>query len=131
MREVLEDITKGKGKKGDIELLEHIAQTVNDASLCALGQTASNPVLSTLNYFRKEYETHIKRKKCPAKVCKELLTFKIDQEKCNGCGVCITNCPQDAITSAGKKEPATIEQAKCIKCGACDDVCKFDAVEVK
>ncbi|MDI6641170.1 MAG: NADH-quinone oxidoreductase subunit NuoF [Elusimicrobiota bacterium] len=129
MLDILTRITQGKGCEGDIELLEEIATIVKDTSLCALGGTAPNPVLTTIRYFRSEYELHIKEKKCPAKVCKALITYSILSEKCNGCHVCFKNCPQEAIV--GKpKEVHTIDQDKCIKCGICFDVCKFAAVKV-
>ncbi len=128
MWEIVNDISEGKG--GDLGLLEQLARTVKDASMCGLGQTASNPVLSTLRYFREEYEAHIKDKKCPAKVCKELIQYFIDEEKCTGCMACIKPCPQGAITGELKKSH-TLDQSKCIKCGACYEVCKFDAIVIK
>ena len=100
---------------------------IKDTSLCGLGQRASNPVLSTINYFKNEYIAHIKEKRCPAGVCKKLVDFFIDPEKCTGCGLCLKNCPQDAITGELKK-PHSIIQDKCIKCGICMEVCKFNAV---
>jgi len=129
MLDILNDITEGKGRQGDIELLEELGEIIKDTSLCALGSTAPNPVLSTIKYFREEYEDHIKSKRCPAGVCKALITFSIDEEKCTGCGVCIKTCPQMAITGE-KKKPHSIDQEKCIACGLCRDVCKFDAVIV-
>jgi len=130
MREILTDITEGEGKEGDIELLERLSQTMVGASLCGLGMTAPNPVLSTTRYFRDEYEAHIRDKKCPAGVCKELITYQIIEEKCPGCGLCVKACPTGAITSMGKKKPVVLDQEKCIKCGACYDICKLDAIKV-
>jgi len=128
MSQILTDITEGKGKEGDIELLEHLSAAIMDSSLCALGSTAPNPVLTTIRYFRDEYEAHIKDKRCPAGVCKELVTYLIDEEKCPGCGLCVKACPVEAITFMGKKKPVVLDQEKCIKCGACYDVCNLDAV---
>jgi len=130
MQEILTDICEGKGKKGDIELLEELSETVKKASLCALGGTAPNPVLTTIRYFRDEYQAHIEEKRCPAGVCKELIRYSIAQEKCTGCGACQKVCPQGAILGE-KKEPRTIDEGKCIKCGACLEACKkFEAVVV-
>ena len=126
--EILNRITAGKGKEGDIELLEDLGNDVKASSLCGLGQTAPNPILSTLRYFRHEYEAHIKDLKCPAGVCKELIEYSILEEFCKGCGACIRVCPSGAITGE-KKKLHKISSAACIKCGACFDVCKFDAVE--
>jgi len=131
MREVLTDITEGRGREGDIALLEELSDTLVDCSLCALGSTAPNPVLSTIKYFRDEYEAHIKDKRCPAGVCKELITYTIDEEKCTGCGLCVKECPTEAITPMGKKKPVVLDQEKCIKCGTCYSVCKLDAIKVK
>jgi NADH-quinone oxidoreductase subunit F len=131
MREILVRITEGEGKEGDIELLERLSRALIDGSLCALGGTAPNPVLSTLRYFRDEYEAHIKEKRCPAGVCKALVTYQIIESKCPGCGLCIKACPQTAITALGKKQPVSLAQEKCIKCGACLEACKLGAIEVK
>ncbi len=131
MWEILSDITEGRGKEGDIEFLEELGGTVQDGSLCQLGATAPNPVLSTIRYFRDEYRAHILERRCPAGVCKALITYSIDQEKCKGCNLCIKGCPEGAITPTGKKLPVKLDQGKCIKCGACFDVCKLDAVKVK
>ncbi|OXT09301.1 NADH dehydrogenase [Thermoanaerobacterium thermosaccharolyticum] len=130
MLELLNKITSGKGEEGDIEKLETLANSIKASSLCGLGQTAPNPVLSTLRYFRDEYEAHIKEKRCPAGVCQALLRFRINPEKCKGCGICAKNCPTNAIT--GKvKQPHVIDQDKCIKCGTCMDKCPFDAIYKK
>jgi len=126
--EILERITKGQGRPGDIDLLENLSSSIKTMSLCGLGQTAPNPVLSTLKYFREEYEAHILHKKCPAKVCKDLLVYSIPENKCKGCGACLRACPAGAITGE-KKKPHRIDPAVCIRCGACFDVCKFSSVE--
>lgn len=127
MLEILERITEGKGKEGDIETLLELGQNIKDNTLCGLGQTAPNPVLTTIKYFREEYEAHIKDKKCPAASCSALLKFTIIPEKCTGCTACSRVCPSHAITGE-KKKVHVIEQNKCIKCGKCFDTCKFDAV---
>jgi NADH:ubiquinone oxidoreductase subunit F (NADH-binding)/ferredoxin len=129
MLEILENICAGKGEEGDIELLEELAETVQMGSLCGLGQTAPNPVLSTIRYFRDEYEAHIKDRVCPAGVCKDLVRYYIIEEKCIGCGSCLRACPQEAITGE-RKEPHEIDQALCIQCGICYENCRFDAIEV-
>ena len=135
--ELLDKITSGKGTLEDIDRLEALCYYIKQNSLCGLGQTAPNPVLSTLNFFRDEYIAHVVDKKCPAGVCKDLLSFSIDQDKCIGCGKCAKNCPVDAITKTdyvapGHKLPSyTIDTAKCIKCGACIAGCKFGAISKK
>jgi len=129
MLEILERITDGKGQDGDIEKLEELADQIKNNSLCGLGQTAPNPVLTTLKYFRQEYEAHIYDKKCPAKVCKPLLTYTIDAEKCTGCTVCAKKCPVNAIEGS-RKTLHTVDQKICIQCGECFTVCKFEAVLV-
>jgi NADH-quinone oxidoreductase subunit F len=127
MLEILTDICKGNGKPEDLGLLEEIAEAVKAGSLCGLGQTAPNPVLTTLKYFRDEYLEHINDGHCRAGCCAELVTFTIDEEACIGCGACRRKCPTSAIAGE-KKKPHVIDQEKCITCGACYDVCKFDAV---
>jgi NADH-quinone oxidoreductase subunit F len=129
MLKILNRICTGEGKTGDIELLEEIGEVVRDASLCALGITTPNPVLSTIRYFRDEYEAHIEHKRCPAGVCKELIAYYIQPEKCQACLICLRNCPTEAITG-GKNLVHTIDQDKCTKCGVCLEVCppRFDAV---
>lgn len=128
MLEILDRIVSGKGEEGDIEKLELLAKNINAAALCGLGQTAPNPILSTLRYFRDEYEAHIKDKKCPAGVCQALLEYVIIEDKCKGCGLCARQCPVDAI-SGERKNPYHIDTEKCIKCGACMDKCPFHAIE--
>jgi len=129
MLEILERICEGNGREGDIELLSDLAVQIKDGSLCGLGMTAPNPVLTTINYFRNEYEDHINNKKCTARQCKPLLTYTIDSEKCIGCTLCVKKCPTEAITGE-RRQAHVIEQEKCTKCGKCVDVCKFDAVIV-
>ena len=129
MKEIVTRISMGKGSEEDLQLLEDLAWLVGETSMCGLGQSAPNPVLTTLRYFRDEYLAHIRDKRCPAKVCKELITYTIDPVICNGCGACITQCAGSAILGE-KKKLHTIEQAKCTKCGACLEACKFDAVLV-
>lgn len=131
MGEILTRITDGRGKMSDIPLLERLSSAVKDSALCALGGTAPNPVLTTLRYFRNEYEMHIKQKRCPAGVCKALITYSIIEEKCPGCGLCVKACPQEAIVSQSKNESVILDQKKCIKCGACYDVCKMEAILVE
>jgi NADH-quinone oxidoreductase subunit F len=129
MLEILERITAGQGKQGDIELLEELAVTIKKGSLCGLGQTAPNPVLTTIRYFRDEYEAHIHDKTCPAKACRELITYTITAETCDGCHVCSRACPVDAI-SGEKKEVHVIDPETCTRCGLCIDRCKPGAIYV-
>ena len=127
MLDVLTKITEGRGQEGDIEYLVELGEQIKESSLCGLGQTAPNPVLSTIRYFRNEYEAHIHEAFCPAHVCKPLIHYSIVADDCPGCGRCVRACPSEAISGA-KKEPHSIDQEKCIKCGSCYEVCKFDAV---
>ncbi|HAR44802.1 MAG TPA: NADH-quinone oxidoreductase subunit F [Nitrospiraceae bacterium] len=126
--EILERIVGGHGRTGDIERLETLGRGVKAMSLCGLGQTAPNPVLSSIRHFRDEFEIHIRDKKCPAKVCKALLTYSVNKERCKACGLCLKACPAEAVTGA-KKTPHEIDPAKCVHCGACFEVCKFGAVD--
>jgi NADH-quinone oxidoreductase subunit F len=130
MLEILIDITLGKGNEEDLELLQELAETVKDFSLCGLGQTAPNTVLSTLRYFRDEYDVHIRDKKCAAGICKALIEYLIIEGKCTGCGACLKLCPQKAIQGDPKK-PHMIDSGKCIKCGICQDACTFEAIMIK
>ena len=129
MHKILTNITEGKGREGDIELLEELSETAKEAALCALGKSAPNPFLSTLRYFRDEYEAHIKEKRCPALSCKELISYHIDPDKCKACMICLRKCPAEAI-DGGKKKIHVIDQEKCTKCGTCFEVCppRFGAV---
>lgn len=130
MSDILNNICLGNGKQSDIALLEELADMVKNASLCGLGTSAPNPVLTTINYFRNEYEAHIRDKKCPAGVCKSLFHYEIDAEACNGCHLCFLKCPQQAVAGE-KKQSHEVNQDKCIKCGICYEACKFDAVVIK
>ena len=129
MLQILTRITEGEGTEEDIALLEELGEVIGTASLCGLGKSAPNPVLTTIRYFRDEYLEHVREKKCRAGVCKPLVHYEIDKEKCTGCTVCAKRCPVEAISGETKK-PHEIDQEKCIKCGICKDVCKFDAVKV-
>jgi NADH:ubiquinone oxidoreductase subunit F (NADH-binding)/(2Fe-2S) ferredoxin len=130
MSQILTDICNGNGKEGDVELLEEISQTVSDASLCSLGKTAPNPVLSTIRYFRDEYDEHIRDHRCRAGVCHALTRFAVDPQKCVGCGACSRVCPANAI-SGGARETHAIDTSACIVCGSCRNVCRFDAIYVE
>ena len=130
MLEILERITKGEGRMEDMDELEQLCISIKDGSLCGLGQTAPNPVLTTLKYFKDEYIAHIRDKKCPAKQCKSLITYSILKDKCTGCTACARKCPTEAITGE-RKQPHSIEQEKCIKCGNCAITCKFGAINVE
>jgi NADH-quinone oxidoreductase subunit F len=128
MHEILDEISQGRGNDAKVQLLEDLALIVKDTSMCGLGQTASNPVLSTLRYFRDEYDAHLRDKKCPAGVCKQLIRYSIT-DRCTGCGACREACPAQAITGTAKTRHA-IDQQKCIKCGVCKTTCRFQAIEV-
>ena len=128
MFEILDDISKGLGSISDLGLLGELAQVVRDTTMCGLGQTASNPVLSTLRYFKDEYLEHIKNKRCPAHVCKDLIIYSINDE-CTGCQACLLACPEKAITGE-KKAKHVIDVDRCIKCGNCVSVCQFNAIEI-
>jgi NADH:ubiquinone oxidoreductase subunit F (NADH-binding)/Pyruvate/2-oxoacid:ferredoxin oxidoreductase delta subunit len=130
MKEMLTAITEGRGQDDDVGRLEALAKTIQDGSLCGLGQTAPNPVLTTLKYFRDEYEAHINQQKCPAGVCKALIKYSIDAERCTGCGVCLRACPVNAI-SGEKKQPHKIDESLCTVCGSCHEVCKFEAIVIE
>ena len=127
--EILQRIVEGEGKEGDVELLEELCNAVKAGALCGLGQSAPNPVLTTIRYFREEYDAHIRDKKCPAKQCSALLTYKIDPCVCRGCSLCAQKCPVGAISGEVKK-PFVIDASKCIRCGACRSTCRFGAVDV-
>ena len=127
--EILQRIVDGEGKEGDVELLEELCNAVKAGALCGLGQSAPNPVLTTIRYFREEYDAHIRNKKCPPNQCNALLTYAIDPNKCKGCSLCSKKCPVGAISGEVKK-PFVIDASKCIRCGACRSSCRFSAVDV-
>ena len=129
MLEILNDICAGKGTLEDLDLLGKLGQDIKLGALCGLGQTAPNPVQTTLRYFRSEYEAHILDRKCPAGVCKPLFHYEIDLEKCTGCGVCLRQCPVQAV-SGEKKAPHAIDLDRCTKCGSCFESCKFEAIRI-
>lgn len=130
MLEILKAITEGNGKPEDIDLLLELGEAIKIGSICGLGQSAPNPVLTTIRYFREEYEAHIYEKKCPARVCKALISYRILPDKCKACMICLRECPVGAI-SGGKKQVHVVDQNKCIRCGVCLSVCpeRFSAVE--
>jgi NADH:ubiquinone oxidoreductase subunit F (NADH-binding)/NAD-dependent dihydropyrimidine dehydrogenase PreA subunit len=127
MLHILQRISEGEGQEGDVEALEELAELLEGTALCALGKTAANPVISTIRYFRDEYNAHIDDRRCPAKECRGLFRYEIDPEACKACGICLKNCPSDAITGE-KKVPHVINQEKCTLCGACWEKCPFTAV---
>jgi NADH-quinone oxidoreductase subunit F len=129
MLEILERITAGEGEDGDIERLEKLATTIKKTSLCGLGQTAPNPVLTTIRYFRDEYVAHIDEHRCPACACDALIAFSIDPDLCTGCTLCAKKCPVEAI-SGDKKQAHRIDQSLCVRCDSCRAACRFDAVKV-
>ena len=129
--EMLTKITEGEGTMEMLDEMEELCAEIKDTALCGLGQTAPNPILSTLKNFREEYEAHILQKKCPAGVCKKLLEYHINPEKCKKCSLCARNCPVNCISGVPGKEPYAIDQSKCIKCGTCIAACRFAAVERK
>ena len=130
MLDILQSICDGEGKPEDIETLEKLGKNVKKISLCGLGQTAPNPVLTTLRYFREEYKAHVKDKKCPAGVCKALIKYRILEDSCTGCLACLKVCPSEAISGELKKVHV-LDQDKCIKCGACFEACNFDAIQIE
>jgi NAD-dependent dihydropyrimidine dehydrogenase PreA subunit len=129
MHAILNRICEGEGKPDDIDVLKDLATGMADGSLCALGTSAPNPVLTTLEYFKDEYEAHIHEKKCPAKVCRALISYAVIPDKCTGCTACATICPVGAVAGE-KKQPHAIDPDICIKCGLCEDACKFNAIAV-
>jgi ferredoxin len=127
---ILTGITEGRGTLDQLEIMRQIGDTMKNASLCGLGQTAANPVLTTLQYFENEYRAHIEDGKCTAGACRALIRFDIDPSRCTGCGACVRACPVEAV-SGKKKKPHAIDQDRCIRCGSCREACKFEAVLVK
>ena len=130
MREILDNFSHGHGDEKDIEDLKSLAEAIQDGALCALGTSAPNPCLTTLKFFKDEYIDHVKNQKCPAGVCKDLITYSINPDKCTGCRSCARQCPQNCI-SGEKKKVHVIDAKNCIRCGICMETCKFDAVEVR
>jgi len=130
MLEILTRICQGQGQAGDVERLERLGRMVADTSLCGLGQTAPNPVLSTIRYFRDEYDAHVLEKRCPAGSCQALVAYRILEDRCTGCGVCLKACPVQAITGERKK-PHSIDPSICVKCGVCRERCRFEAIVVE
>jgi NADH-quinone oxidoreductase subunit F len=128
LSKTLNNICSGNGNVEDIKTIRDVTEVMEVASMCSLGKTAVNPVLTSMKYFEEEWKEHIEDKICRAKRCKELINYQVNQEKCKSCLQCVSNCPTNAITAA-KKQPAIIDQGKCIKCGICLDVCKFDSIE--
>jgi NAD-dependent dihydropyrimidine dehydrogenase PreA subunit len=129
MLEIVDDITAGRGRPAQLDLLAELGETIGETAICGLGKTAPNPVLSTLRYFREEYEAHVKEKRCPAGVCRALIRYEIDEATCTGCGACFRACPHEAVTGQ-KKKPHAIHAAACQRCGICRSECKFGAIRV-